>query len=90
MKNKKILITAHVNLIIEDFFFTSANKTRLHKFVSLPYAFYSVSVHKTYTKPHGRKNKSMQMNDRNYGKKHIMLTNPPKPSKIQKTNFDHY
>lgn len=51
--------------IIEDFFFTSVIKKRLHEFISLPYVFSSVPVHKTYTKPYGQKNKAMQMNDRN-------------------------
>jgi len=34
---------------------------RLHKFRSLPYDFYSIPVHKTYTKPDTWKNKTMQM-----------------------------
>lgn len=75
------------SIVEEGFFLTSANKTGLHKFVSLPYVFYSVLVHTTYTKLYGWKNKAMQMNDRNYRKKHIMLTTPPKPSKIQKTQI---
>lgn len=67
------------------FFLNSTIKTRLHKFLSLLYVFYSVPVHKTYTKPYGWKNKAMEMNYRYYRKKQLIFTNPPKPSKIQKT-----